>query len=142
MKKTMGKEYTEGDKRRAFLNDNCDGMEEKGFMRPYSPEVIQGKKEELAETSITINDLEIEKKESMKDFGDALKPLKKVRVDLLKGIKEKAEFHTEPCYKFVDQDEKETGYYNGDGDLIESRPANPKESQLGIFQEARKTGMA
>ena len=41
------------------------------------------------------------------------------------NTKAKSKYVKEVCYKFVDQNEKTTGYYNGEGDLIESRPAKP-----------------
>jgi len=140
MNKTLGKEYPEGVSRKNFLRDNCDGVIEKGYMKPFSPEQIQSKKEELAETSIQINDIEDEKKEVMKEYKGRLDPLTDRRKELLKGIKEKAEYKKEECFKFVDQEDKMVGFYNGEGDLIESRPANPDELQGTIFQINRRTG--
>lgn len=66
--------------------------------------------------------------------------MNETRKSLLKGLKNKAEFVTEPCYKFVDPETREVGYYNQEGDLIESRPAYPDELQSNIFQINRKTG--
>ena len=140
MDKTLGKEYPEGDKRTAYLKDNCDKCESKGYMKHYTPEKIQAMKESLSETAIEINDLEEEKKSVVKDFKNKLSPLFKERNKALKGIKEKAEYITEICYKFINVEEKEVGFYNADGDLIDSRPANPDEFQGTIFQIGRATG--
>ena len=41
----------------------------------FKPEELAQKKETLAEVSITINDIEIEKKEAMEEFKERLKPL-------------------------------------------------------------------
>lgn len=38
MEKTIGKEYKNARDREAFLKDNCDKVEEKGYMKPYTPE--------------------------------------------------------------------------------------------------------
>lgn len=140
MQKSLGKEYADERQRVSFLKDNCDSVEEKGYMKSYTPEQIQAMKEQLAETSIKINDIETEKKEVVKEFKARVDPLIDERKELLKGIKEKAEYTKEICYKFVDTDEKMVGFYNADGDLIESRPASPDELQGTIFQINRKTG--
>lgn len=140
MEKTLGKEYGNQSQRIAFLQDNCDAVEETGYMKRYTPEQIQAMKEDLAETSISINDLETEKKEIVKEFKEKTDPLREHRSTLLKGIKEKAIFTKEKCFKFVDQEAKMTGFYNSEGDLVELRPANSDELQGTIFQMQRKTG--
>lgn len=121
----------------AFLKDNCDTVEKKGYMKSFTPEQIQQKKEVLSNTDITINDIEEEKKQAIKDFKAELKPLKEQRKDTLKNLKQKAEFVEEICYKFSDPSEKMVGYYNADGILIEARPMLPEEMQSNIFQMAR-----
>lgn len=39
MGKSLGKEYTSKIERVAFLKDNCDACENKGYMKPYTPEI-------------------------------------------------------------------------------------------------------
>ena len=78
-------------------------------------------KESLSETDIEINDIEEEKTAAMKDFKARLEPLTTERKKTLDGLKKKAEFVTERCFKFIDQEAREVGYYNENGDLIESR---------------------
>lgn len=138
MENTLGKDYPTI-QRVQFLKDNCDSVEEKGYMKQFTPEQILEMKESLSETDININDLEDEKKEVTKEIKEKLDPLKGTRKTLLKNIKQKAEFTKELCYKFVDTNDKTVGYYNSKGDLIESRPATADELQLTIFQ-VNKTG--
>lgn len=59
---------------------------------------------------------------------------------MVSNIKSKSEYVNEICYRFTDQETKETGYYNKEGHLIESRPATADELQTTIFQMVRKTG--
>lgn len=125
---------------KSFLKDNCNNVEEKGYMRPYTPEELQGHKEKLANVSIEIAEIEAEKKTQDAYYKGLIKPLKEERLQMVSNIKSKAEYVKELCYKFVDQDAKETGFYNADGDLIESRPATADELQPTIFSMARKTG--
>ena len=57
------------------LQDNADAVEEIGYTHRFTPDELAQKKESLAETSIQINDIEIEKKEAMEAFKAELKPL-------------------------------------------------------------------
>lgn len=139
MEKQLGKEYPES-QRVAFLRDNCDKAEEKGYMKRLTPVEIQDAKSALSEMSIEINDIEIEKKEAMADFKMRLEPLTDQRKEVLTALKQKAIFKKEECFKFVDQEERMVGFYNSEGDLIEARPANQEELQGTIFQINRKTG--
>lgn len=128
MERELGKDLEQGKKRVAFLMDNCDAVEEKGYMKPFTPEELARMKESLSETA------------AMKDFKARLEPLTTERKKTLDGLKKKAEFVTERCFKFIDQEAREVGYYNENGDLIESRPAYSEELQTTLFQIGRKTG--
>lgn len=139
MDKTLGKEYAIS-QREAFLRDNCDSVVKKGYMKQFSTDQIQQKKEELSETDIQINDIDDEKRELNKEIRSRLDPLKDLRKNLLKDIKQKSEYIEEKCFKYVDPEEKMVGFYNSDGDLIESRPATSDELQGTIFQISRKNG--
>lgn len=126
--------------REQFLKDNCDACEQKGYMRQYTPEELQGHKEKLANLSIEISEIEAEKKISDAAYKGRLKPLKESRAQMVSNIKSKAEYVNEVCYRFTDQETRETGYYNKEGQLVESRPATADELQTTIFQMVRKTG--
>ena len=140
MERELGQEYKNPIQREAFLKDNCDACEQKGYMKPYTPEELQGHKEKLANVSIEIAEIEAEKKQVEADFKGRLKPLKESRAIMVSNIKSKAEYVNEVCYRFTDQETKETGYYNKDGILVECRPATADELQPNIFSVVRKTG--
>ena len=145
MEKHLGKDIENLVAREAFLKDNCDKVEEKGYMKPYTKEELQQRKEELANASIQIMQVEDEAKQAAAHYKEQLKPLKEKRRQMVGDIKSKAEYVTEPCFKFVDQEAHETGYYNKYGDLIESRPATADELQQTLFgvirnQDSAKTG--
>ena len=40
MERELGKDLEQGKKRVAFLMDNCDAVEEKGYMKPFTPEEL------------------------------------------------------------------------------------------------------
>ena len=139
MEKFLGKEYT-GTMRETFLKDNCEKVENKGYMKPFTPEQLQGHKERLADLSIQIESIEDAQKTAAAEFKATLKPLTKQRSATISNIRQKAEYVNELCYKFVDRETRLTGYYNADGELIEQRQATADELQPTLFSIAGKTG--
>jgi len=137
MDQKLGQEY-EGEARLRFLKDNCEAVEEIGFNRKFTPEEIVDKKDNLAIVAIEINDVEIEKKEVMKDFKERIDPLQSRKVALLKDIKLKSEWTKEECFKFIDQEKRIVTYYDCEGILVEFRNIRPEEAQLTIHH--LKTG--
>lgn len=129
----IGKDIENRERRIDFLKTNCDAIEKKGYMKQFTPGQLQQMKEHLSETAIEINDLLEEKKEMMAVFKEKLKPLTEEKKELLSGLKNKARYTSEECYKFIDTDAREVGFYNEDGELIESRPAYADELQRRIF---------
>lgn len=117
---------------KSFLGANCDGREEVGYMRQFTPEQIVEMKDSLSETAIKINDFEIQKKEFLSEMKAETEPLTAQKKALLKNIKQKAEFVTENCFKFLDRDEKKVGFYNAEGMLVSERPMRADEYQLTI----------
>jgi hypothetical protein len=115
------------------LEANADSIEEVGYMRNFTNEELDEFKEELADNSIKINDIEIEKKEAMAGYKKQIDPLQEVVKTNLKRIKEKSEFVKEPCYKFTYPLEGMVGFYNSRGELVSSRPLRGDERQGRIF---------
>ena len=139
MQRELGIDIEQGAKRIEFLDTNCDAVEEKGYMKPFTPEQITEMKDMLASNAIEINDIEEEKKTVMDEFKKRLEPYKEEQKELLANIKNKAKFVNEKCYKFVDPETRMVGFYNSEGILIESRPAYANELQGTIFQ-IKRTG--
>ena len=63
MEKTMGKDIANPVQREQFIKENADEVENKGYMKPYTPEELQGHKEKLANVSIEIAEIEAEMKQ-------------------------------------------------------------------------------
>lgn len=123
-----------------MLSDNCDKIEEVDHMRSFSAERLVEMKERLSDVSIEISDVEQEKKAQNEIFKTQAKPLIEEKKKLLSGIKNKAEQVKEKCFKFVDQNAGEVGYYTNDGILVYSRPIMQDERQMTIHTLSRKTG--
>ena len=60
MSKYLGLEYADLQERKMFLKDNCDTVEDMGYMKQFSPDKVAELKDRLAEVSIEINDKEEE----------------------------------------------------------------------------------
>ena len=134
--KELGKEYG-AEQRISYLKDNCDAIEEKGYMKPFTPDQMALKKEDLANVSIKIAEIDEQKKAANDEFKRIQKPLLDQKNVLLMEIKNKAEYIREEVFKFVDTDSRTVAFYNQEGDLIESRPAFGNELQGTILQMAR-----
>ena len=109
------------------LKDNASVVCEKSYMKPYSPEELQGHKENLTNLALEIREVNDELKLVKEEFKGRLKPLQERYAKMLDNIKAKAEMVTEECYGLTDNDERVTAFYNADGDRIEERNATYDE---------------
>ena len=125
--------------REQILRDSADSIEEVSYHRPFDKEEMRALKDHLSELAIEKNKLEQEKKEAADHYKSLIKP---VELDLQKTIHEvklQSREVTEECFKVVDQEAGEVGYYNGRGMLVQQRPIHPDERQTNIFS-LPKTG--
>ena len=137
--KELGKDIPQ-DRRAAFLNDNCDATQEMTYTRQLTSEELAECREKLTDASIKLADIAEEKKRAMDAFKEESKPYEEIRAKQIKNLKHKSEVITGMCYKFIDEETRMVGFYNKEGDLVDSRPAFADELQRNIFQVARKTG--
>lgn len=121
-----------------LLADNADRKESFDYFSQYTEAELNEYKNQLAETSLERNDVELEKKEVMQVFTSKLKTHKATIVKLLTNIRQKGEFVTEDCFVLIDETNREAGYYNAKGELVHQRALRPNEMQRNIFQ--LKTG--
>lgn len=136
MDKVLGQEYN-GKDRVSFLRDNCDAVEDLGYTKSLPNDEIEALKDRLVENNIQLRDVRADKKAANKEFNDQIKQLEESNDEVTGKLKAKSEFVTEPCFKFVDEDAREVGYYNNDGLLVYSRPARPEELNKNIFRMSR-----
>jgi len=137
MDNSLGQDIVDLQERRLFLKDNCDLVENLGYMKPFTPDKIIELKETLAEVSIKINDVEGQKKMQNEVFKDKLKPLIEAKMASLLGIQQRAEQVNELCYTFIYPEEKLVATFNELGVCVAQRPAMQNELQGTIFQIQR-----
>lgn len=140
MEKHLGKDIKCEKQREEFLKDNCEKVEIVGYMKPFTLDEMQIRKEKLANLSINLQDIENEKKAAAISWKIKITPLLEERKKMISDIKQKSEFVSENCYKFVDRDNRLTGFYNSEGDLVMQRQATADELQLTLFVDIQKTG--
>lgn len=139
MDKVLGQEY-EGKARIDFLRDNCDAVEDLGYTKQLPNEEIEALKDRLVENNIQLRDVRADKKAANKEFNDQIKQLEESNDEVTGKLKAKSEFVTEACFKFVDTETREVGYYNREGLLVYCRPGRPEEMQKSLFSPVLRTG--
>lgn len=133
MEKLLAQDYGPKE-RKQFLRDNCDAVEELGYQKPLTEDQLVTLKKDLTETSIKIADIQFAKSEAVRSFNEDLKPLQKKQAETVEALKNRSEFKNEDCYKFIDHEAGEVGYYNKDGVLVYQRGILPNERQKTIFE--------
>lgn len=141
MEKFLGQEYTDPKKREQYLRDNADAIEEMGYSKPIPSEQIEKLKETLADASIKKLELEEEKKAQVQMINEEIKGYKNTIKDVADKLKSKTTYVNEDCYKMVDPQTRQVGYYNNEGMLVYQRAARQSELQPRLFNfRPGKTG--
>lgn len=141
MEKFIGQEYTDPQEREQFLRDNADAIEEMGYSKPIPSEQIEKLKETLADASIKKLELEEEKKTQVQMINEEIKGYKNTIKDVADKLKSKTTYVNEDCYKMVDPQTRQVGYYNNEGMLVYQRAARQSELQPRLFNfRPGKTG--
>ncbi len=121
------------EKRRQMLYDNCEKVEELEYRREFDNEELAELKEHLSKFLIQLKKLEEELAEEKKSFKERMDPLKQTVNETLNKIRDGSELIKQVCYKFMDWDQKQIGYYNDQGELVMERPMLKTERQSSIF---------
>lgn len=103
------------------------------YTRHLTEAEIEGESKKLADAVTSRARVEEEKREVMKDYNGRIDELKTkaemISETLLSGTKEE----TRKCYKFVNLETLEVGYYNEFGELVKVRAAMDQDMQLDMF---------
>lgn len=74
-------------------------------------------------------------------YNEKIKGYKITIKDAADKLKSKSTYVKEPCYKLVDQQTRQVGYYNKEGMLVYQRAARHDELQPRLFKlPQQKTG--
>ena len=141
MEKYLGLEYEDLAEREQFIKDNADSIENMGYTKPIPSDQIEKWKETLADASIKKLEQEEAKKAAVQMYNEEIKGYKLTIKDAADKLKSKSTYVKEPCYKLIDQQTRQVGYYTKEGTLVYQRAARHDELQPNIFKlNPAKTG--
>ena len=139
MKEVMLSE-TPIEEREQILRDSCDQIVEKSYTRKFGQKELNERRRELSEKAIKLNNLRSELDEIKAEYKQRMKPIEDRFNRVRDEIKAGGEYVTKDCFKFIDQEEGKTAWYNPEGYKIEERDSTPDEKQRTVFQAMRSTG--
>jgi hypothetical protein len=143
MDKQLFTEYSE-EERLQMLKDNCNRLlEDYGYDKPLSKDQLKAIKDKLSSASISLHDVQEEKKQADSEYNEQIKNLKGTIAEQVKQLKTRTTYTCELCFEVIDYDEKKVGVYNKDGILVEERVASLKElsEPRNMFaKDLKKTG--
>lgn len=147
LEKTLAQDVPAGLEREDILRNSCDAVEVLDFTKELSKEKREELKETLVDKNIQLRDVRADKrmadeiyKEQDKAYKNQIKHLEEENGEISKTLKEKAEFVSEDCFKFIDDETRTVGYYDRDGVLRYTRPIRPEERQSTLQMQLRRTG--
>ncbi len=121
------------EKRRQMLYDNCEKIEELEYRKEFDSEELAELKDHLSNFLIQLSNLEEELEEIKTEYKEKIKPLKQTIKETMNKVRDGSELVKQQCYKFMDWDEKQVGFYNEEGELVMERPMMKSERQSTIF---------
>ena len=144
MEKVLFQDYSP-EERLEMLQNNCDKViEDYGYEKPLSKDQLKAIKDKLSSASVSLHDVQEEKKEADKEFNEQIKNFKGTIAESVKQLKTRTTYTCEQCFELIDYDEKKVGIYNREGILIEERPAklNELREPRNMFAQdlTKKTG--
>ena len=140
MEKVLFQDYSP-EERLEMLQNNCEKvLEDYGYEKPLSKDQLKAIKDKLSSASVSLHDVQEEKKEADKEFNEQIKNFKGTIAESVKQLKTRTTYTCEQCFELIDYDEKKVGIYNREGILIEERPAKLNELREPRNMFAQKTG--
>ena len=119
------------------LNSIAAGKERITYLRNLTEAEIDAESKELASLCRRRNELEEEKKNVAKDYQTQIDSVKQ-NIDRSATLLEDGRKEcVEDCFKILDIDAREVGFYNSRGELVRMRKALDSDLQLDMFYQQR-----
>lgn len=119
------------------LNSIAAGKERITYLRNLTDAEIDAESKELASLCRRRNELEEEKKNVAKDYQTQIDSVKQ-NIDRSATLLEDGRKEcVEDCFKVLDIDAREVGFYNNRGELVRMRKALDSDLQLDMFYQQR-----
>ena len=119
------------------LNSIAAGKERITYLRNLTEAEIDAESKELASLCRRRNELEEEKKNVAKDYQTQIDSVKQ-NIDRSATLLEDGRKEcVDDCFKVLDIDAREVGFYNNRGELVRMRKALDSDLQLDMFYQQR-----
>lgn len=128
--------------RKETLENIAASKETITYKRSLTSAEIDAESKKLANVVKERAATEAEKASEMKMYNDRIKHLKEVADEQAEVLTNGAKEVSETCYKIINFDTREVGYYNEFGELVKVRKATDADLQLDMFDNAEKRGQA
>ena len=120
------------DKRAGHLESLAEGMEERDYTVFLTQDELAMRKSQFTTLAIQEAKLNDKKAEYLADMKAELKPIVTEKSTLLNEIKSGSIQEVGICYKMIDRETKQVGYYNKRGQLVEQRPMTFDDRQFNL----------
>lgn len=124
------------EERKAVLEKVAASTESITYNRHMTSAEIDAESKKLAAAVTVRTEVEQEKAAEMKAYNDRIKHLKETADEYAETLTRGTKEVTEKCYKLINFDTREVGYYNEHGELVRVRPATDADMQLDMFSGA------
>jgi acetyl-CoA carboxylase beta subunit len=124
------------DQRRALLQANCEGVEERTYSVPISQEERSNLLEDFLDLNKDLKSIEEEKASTMKDYKKKLEYVRKKQLELSGILESNSTEQKGPVYKMVDREEGSVTYISAEGVIVATRKITPEEKQIKLFNQA------
>lgn len=124
------------DQRRALLQANCEGVEERTYSVPISQEERSNLLEDFLDLNKDLKSIEEEKTSVMKDYKKKLDNVRSKQVELSNILESNATQQKGAVYKIVDREEGIVTYISAEGVEVATRKITPEEKQIQLFNQA------
>lgn len=116
----------------------ADSIEKYSYMKAFSHEQLDEMRIELTDVAIELDKLETELGDIKDDYKARMKPSKLRLSGLLTNLRQKAEYITEDCHVFFEQEIGMAVYHDASGVEVGRRPLVASERNATVFSEMRK----
>lgn len=121
--------------RQVKLRKISRGKERVTYMRNLTEAEIDTESKKLAQLCQRRNELEEEKKNVAKDYQTQIDSVKKDIDKSASVLNEGRKEQVEDCYKVINIETREVGFYNEQGELVKKRVAYDADLQLDMFEQ-------
>ncbi|MBQ0035170.1 MAG: hypothetical protein KBS77_07740 [Bacteroidales bacterium] len=123
-----------------MLEKTANGRERLTYMRNLTEAEIESESRKLARLCKERNDLEQEKADMNREYADKIKSVKASIDGHAKMLNDGHKEEIGICYKFVNIDAREVGFYNAAGELVRSRELLDQDLQMDMFNNNGTAG--